>query len=606
MRWNSLAVRTFRAIAPSRMMAGLMSCGLLITAAGCQIPALRGAESGPVLPSDFRGKAEAANSANIGIDEFFSDPTLTQLIHDGFASNQELKIRNQEVQIASNEILSRRGAYLPFVSLGASGGLDKPSLYTPLGAAEDQLTYPGGGRFPDPLPNTRLSANLFWQIDIWRELRNARDAAMQRYCETVEARNYFVTTLVAEIADNYYELAALDKQLVFLNQTIELQEQSLEVAKAQKAAARGTELGVQRFLAEVRKNESQRLIVQQQIIEVENRINFLVGRYPQFVDRVGWDFISLDSTPLNVGVPAQLLSNRRDIRAAERELAAAGLDILVARAHFYPRLDISANIGFEAFNPKYLFDPEAFIAGVAGDLVAPLINKKAIQAEYMNANARQLQAVYEYQRTILNAFTEVVNSMSKVENYRQSVQIKQEQVHALEESVRVASDLFQSARAEYVDVLFSQRDLLEARTNLIETKQQQLSAIVKAYQALGGGYLISNSGHGFADLYCPNMELQPNGVPCPVAPGYQMLSTTPGEATLPPSPVEAGMPPAADADEPTPVPDDAAPQPAPEAAAAPMPATWTPTPATARAGSSPPPPPDSADPPDADSGKASL
>lgn len=202
-------------------------------------------------------------------------------------------------------------------------------------AAEDQLTYPIGGRFPDPLPNVRLSADLFWRIDIWRELRNARDAAMQRWCEAIEARNYFVTRLVAEIAENYYELAGLDKRLEFLNQTIEIQQQSLKVAKAQKEAARGTELGVQRFLAEVRKNESQRLIVRQRIIEVENRINFLVGRYPQSVDRVSWDFISLDSRALQVGVPAQPLLNRRDIRAAERELAASGLDVLVARAHFF-------------------------------------------------------------------------------------------------------------------------------------------------------------------------------------------------------------------------------------------------------------------------------
>ena len=231
---------------------------------------------------------------------------------------------------------------------------------------------------------------------------------MQRYVEAIEARNYFITQLVAETAENYYELAALDQRLAFLDQTIEIQAQSLEVAKSQKAAARGTELGVQRFLAEVRKNESQRFIVRQRIIEIENRINFLVGRYPQPVDRASWNFINLDSRVLNVGVPAQLLQNRRDIRAAERELAAAGLDVLVARAEFFPKLALTASVGYEAFSPKYLFDPEAFIANAAGELVAPLINRQAIRAEYLNANARQLQAVYEYQQTVLDAFTEVV------------------------------------------------------------------------------------------------------------------------------------------------------------------------------------------------------
>lgn len=501
------------------------------------------------MPNDFNGKSSAENTAQVGIDEFFNDPVLTNLIYEGLASNQELKIRNQEVQIARNEILSRRGAYLPFVSVGARGGFDRTSRYTPLGAAEDQLTYPGGGRFPDPLGNVGLSANLFWQVDIWRQLRNARDSATQRYVEAVEARDYFVTRLVAEVAENYYELASLDKRLVFLDQTIEIQKQSLQVAEAQKEAARGTELGVQRFLAEVRKNESQRLIVQQRIIEVENKINFLAGRYPQRVAREQWDFINLDSRILNVGVPAQLLQNRRDIRAAERELAASGLDVQVARANFYPQLNISAGVGFEAFNPRYLFDPGAFIANTAGDLVAPLINKKAIRAEYQSANARQLQAAYDYQRTVLNAFTEVVNRMAKVENYRQSVLIKQGQVKALEESVSVATNLFQNARAEYVDVLLSQRDLLEARTALIETKQQQLSAIVNAYQALGGGYLLTSGGTTYADIRCLPPEMLPSMLPMgeetPVPlPGNETLPVPPGGDSLMPAPLAPAADPA--------------------------------------------------------------
>lgn len=518
---------------------GLLAC-LLLTVTGCRIPSLCCAEKGATLPEDFNGAASSASSAHTGIVEFFNDPILTQLMIQGLVQNQELRIRNQEVQIASNEIMARRGAYLPFVSLGARGGMDRTSRYTPLGAAEDQLTYPGGGRFPDPLPNVRLSADLFWDLDIWRALRNSRDAAMQRYIEAIESRNFLVTKLVADTADNYYELAALDKRMVFLDQNIKLQEQSLEVAKAQKAAARGTELAVQRFLAEVRKNESQRLIVRQSIIEAENRINFLVGRYPQPVERQSWDFIQLDSRMLSVGVPAQLLQNRRDVRAAERELAASGLDVLVARARFYPRLALTASVGYEAFNPRYLFDPGAFVANAAGELVAPLINRAAIRADYLSANARQIAAVYDYQRTLLNAFTEVVNNMAKVENCRRSVEIKQGEVKALEESVEVARNLFNApireefARVEYVDVLLATRDLLEARTALVETKQQQLSAIVNAYQALGGGFLISNDGGQFTDLFCLPPGVQPHDIIATPAPEHIIEPPAPNEEQLPP------------------------------------------------------------------------
>jgi outer membrane protein TolC len=116
-----------------------------------------------------------------------------------------------------------------------------------------------------------------------------------------------------------------------------------------------------------------------------------------------------------------------------------------------------------------------------------LINKAAIKADYLSANASQLQALYDYQRIVLNAFTEVINRMSMVQNYTKSLEIKRQQLQALEASVDVASKLFQNARVQYIDVLFAQRDLLDARMVFIETKREQLSAIVNTYQALGGG-----------------------------------------------------------------------------------------------------------------------
>jgi len=416
---------------------------------------------------------------------------LTCLIDQALAGNRELKILNEEVQIAKNEILARQGAYLPFVTIGAGVGLEKYSRFTIEGASLKDDPYLPGKHFPESLPNFLGGLNFFWQLDIWRELRNARDAAKQRYLAACERRNYFVTRLVAEIAENYYNLMALDKRLEILDQIIELQEQSRKIAKARMEAARGTELPVQRFQAEVRKNESEKLIVKQEIVQTENRINFLVNRFPQPVERKSTGFFDLTIHTLSVGVPAQLLLNRPDIRQAERELEAAGLDVKVARAHFFPRLDITAGVGYQAFSPQYLFwTPDALIYNVAGNLVAPLINKKAIQAEYKSANARQLETVYNYQRVILNAFTEVINRMSRVENYSKSIEIKKQQLESLQASVDAASKLFQNARVEYLEVLLAQRDLIDARTVLIETKKEQLSAIVNTYQALGGGDLL--------------------------------------------------------------------------------------------------------------------
>jgi NodT family efflux transporter outer membrane factor (OMF) lipoprotein len=484
-----------------RVLARAVACGVLLVLPSCGIPPLRQAEPGPPLPPTFNGAAGPDNSARLGVQEFFKGPTLTRLIGQALAGNRELKILNEEVQIAGNEVLARRGAYLPFLGFRGGVGLDKPSLFTPLGAAEKDLEYLPGKHFPDPLPDFLLRLNFLWQLDIWRELRNARDAAWQRYLAACERRNYFVTRLVAEIAEHYYRLMALDQRLETLDQTIALQEQSLKLARARMEAARGTELAVRRFEAEVRKNRSEKLIVRQDIVEAENRINFLVNRFPQPVERQSAGFLDLNVHALSVGVPPQLLQNRPDVRQAERELEAAGLDVKVARAHFFPRLDITGGVGYEAFSPKYLFwTPDALIGNVAADLTGPLINKRAIKAEYLSANARQLQAVYNYQRVILNAFTEVVNRLSMVANYSNSIEIKKGQLESLRASVDAATKLFQNARVEYVEVLLAQRDLLEARMVLIGTKQQQLTAIVNAYQALGGGSItIATPGPSHPD-----------------------------------------------------------------------------------------------------------
>jgi outer membrane protein, multidrug efflux system len=471
-------------------VATAFACGLLLLVLpGCGIPRLNGPKPAPPVPPTFDGWTSEENSSQVPIAEFFNDQNLIRLVDQALFSNQQLRILAQDITIANNEVWRRSGAYLPFVTFGSSASLDKLSTFTPQGADLSQIVAPNGRPFPNPLPDFLVAANITWQIDIWRQLRNARDAQGLRYLGTVDGRNYVVTRLVAEIAENYYRLMGLDNQLETLDRTIALQEQSLKIAQAQKEGARGTELGVQRFLAEVRKNQSQKLIIYQEIIETENRINFLCGRYPQRVDRISAQFIDLQLQALSVGVPSQLLQNRPDIRQAERELEAAGLDVRIARADFFPKLLISSGVGYEAFNTKYLFQtPESLIYNVAGGLVAPLVNRRAIQAEYLNANARQLQALYDYQRTILNAFTEVVNRVSKVQNYTQSIALKKQQLASLESAVDVAGKLFQNARVEYIDVLFAQRDRNEARIVLIETKQEQLSAIVNAYQALGGGW----------------------------------------------------------------------------------------------------------------------
>ena len=298
-----------------------------------------------------------------------------------------------------------------------------------------------------------------------------------------------VTNLIAEIATSYYELLALDNQLAIIHQNIDIQNNALRIVRLQKEATKVTELAVRRFEAQVLNTQSLQYNIQQRIIETENRINFLVGRYPQTVARSSQDFGNLVPANIHTGLPSQLLANRPDIRQAEQELAANKLDVQVAKARFYPSLGISAGLGYQAFNPLYLLKtPQSLILSLAGDLTAPLVNKNAIKASYFNANAKQIQAVYNYERTLLNAYIEVANQMAKIGNLEKTYDTKSKEVQALTQSITISNNLFSSARADYMEVLLTQRDAIEARFDLVETKMQQMNAVVNIYRALGGGW----------------------------------------------------------------------------------------------------------------------
>jgi NodT family efflux transporter outer membrane factor (OMF) lipoprotein len=430
---------------------------------------------------------DSTNTARTRWFNFYKDDNLKALIDTALKNNQELNILLQEINVARNEALARKGAYLPFVGIGAGAGVEKSGRFTRNGAVDDNLDIAPGQRIPDPLTDFAIGLNASWEVDIWKKLRNSRKSAIFTYLATAEGRNFAITNLVAEIANSYYELMALDNQLDILRQNIEIQQNALEIVKLEKAAARVTELAVRRFEAEVLKNQGRQYYIMQRITETENRINFLTGRFPQPIQRNSQTFANLIPDSVRAGIPAQLLQNRPDIRQAERQLAAAKLDVKVARAQFYPSLNIMAGVGYQAFNPAYLIKPESMLYTLAGELMAPLINRNAIKAAYYSATSRQVQAAFNYERTILNGYVEVANQVSNIANLKRSYDFKTKQVQALTQSIDISTGLFKSARADYMEVLMTQRDALEARFELVETKMQQMNAMVNIYRALGGG-----------------------------------------------------------------------------------------------------------------------
>jgi multidrug efflux system outer membrane protein len=475
-----------RDLKPSSLSLLVLLVGL---AGGCVAPELddpaRDVEL--ALPDRFSGddavRAAEANLADQVAADYFEDAHLVNLIEAALANNQELQIAVQEVVIAYNEARARTGEYLPRLGVGAGVGLEKVGETTSQGASDL------ANGVPEDLLDFRVGLAATWELDVWGRLRDGARASMFEYLASVEGQHFLVTNLVAEIANSYYELIALDAQLTVLRENIALQSDALEIVRLEKRAARVTELAVQRFEAEVLRNRALQFDLEQRIVETENRVNFLVGRYPGPVERSASSLSDALPDLVQTGIPADLLRNRPDVAGAELRLAAAQLDVDAARKAFLPSLSLEAGLGYESYEfDSLLRTPESLFFGVGAGLFAPLLNRRALEALHSSANAMQWQAVLEYEQAVLAAYTEVVNQLSMIENLGRRLELQEQQVELLVRAIDVSGTLFQSARADYAEVLLTRRDALDARMELIETRLRQRQALVGVYRALGGGW----------------------------------------------------------------------------------------------------------------------
>lgn len=470
-----------------RIVKYLFAVSAILCLAACKVPAITSKEEDKTVPVSFTSSQDTTNIARVPWRQYFTDPNLIALIDTALQNNQELNITLQEIEMSKNEIMQRRGEYLPFVNIRAGAAVDRAGKYTWDGFSEEDLkANPDKG--PKYVGDFIGGAFFSWELDVWKKLRNAQKSAVLRMASNVEGRNFMITQIIAEIASSYYELMALDNQLQIIEQNITLQSNVLKIIRQQKEAAKVTQLAVNRFEAQLLNTQNLQYEIKQQITEAENRIRYLTGKYTPVIERNSAAFNTMPVDDMQTGVPAQLLVNRPDIRQAELDIAAAKLDVQVARANFYPSFSLQAGLGFQAFNPLYLIRPASILYNLAGDMMAPLVNKNAITATYYNANAQQTQAVFKYQQTILNAYTEVLNQIAKAANFKTSYAFKAKEVDILLQSVGISNNLFNSARADYMEVLLTQREALESKMQLIEIRMKQLSAKVNIYKALGGGW----------------------------------------------------------------------------------------------------------------------
>jgi NodT family efflux transporter outer membrane factor (OMF) lipoprotein len=399
--------------------------------------------------------------------EYFVDTDLRRLIESALENNFDLKIAAQRIQGARARVEAAGGRLLPRVDLAADAGGTHPS---------DLVDY-------DYFVGFRAS----WELDLWGRFRHMRDAAIQRLMASFEGRHLVQTALVGDVCSAYYELLALDANLVIIEDSIRLEERALEAVRVQRTVGAANELAVRQFEAQLENLRALKLEMDTRIIENESIINGLIGREPQTIERGSVSLVEARLPELALEVPAAYLTHRPDVRQAELELRAAQADVESARAAFLPTTAITGFLSLQSFRSESLFDSESVGHSVVASVLAPILNKSAIQAEYDGADAVQREALYAYQQTLTTATLEVHSQIATISLLEEAGVRKTREVGLLEESARTAEELFRMGNAGYFEVLNVQQNGLRAKLELVDFKKRQLQSAVALYRALGGG-----------------------------------------------------------------------------------------------------------------------
>lgn len=441
------------------------------------------------IPSSFQDTLSKNSIADINWRQLFNDSYLVSLIDTALVNNYDLQMAFHRIESVHSEVMFAKGRLLPTIAGASWFGQERVGEYSVDWAGNEGGTFLSGDPLRPTYNDLYLGITSSWEIDVWGKLKNKKRAALSNYLSSIEGRNFIISNLVAEIAILYYELIASDNALEVIQKTIEKQNEALGIVKSKKEVGQANELEVQQFQVQLYDLKSREQETLQEIKLLENSINFLLGRFPQAIDRNRQKLFEQVPETLSAGIPSQMLANRPDIREAELLLQASKFDVLSAKAEFYPSFNINAGIGFKAFNPRFLFiSPESIAYSAFGSLAAPLINRKAIRAAFNSAKANQLEAMYNYQKAILNGYVEVANELSNIEYLQEINMLKQQQNDVLILSVETSGDLYRYGRASYLEVLLAQQNSLETQLELINTTKQQRISTVNIYKALGGGW----------------------------------------------------------------------------------------------------------------------
>ena len=418
------------------------------------------------LYRDLEETRDTASIATLGWRNLFSDKNLQALIEKGLERNTNLRVAHIRVKAAEAVLMNARLSYLPSVVLTPDGSISGTE------GAKAIKTY-------------NLAASASWEIDLFGKVTNAKREALAALEGSRAYRQAVETQLIATIANSYYMLLMLDRQLIISEQTLITWKETEHSIEALKRAGKSNDAAVLQAKANRLALEASVVSIRKSIRETENVLSALLADTSHDIMRGALQKQQFPDT-LSAGLPIQLLANRPDVRQAEWNLAQAYYATNAARSAFYPSLTLSGSTGWTNNVGGVVVNPGSWLFSAVGSLMQPLFNKGTNIANLRQAKARQEEALLLFQQSLLDAGKEVNNALTRWQSARIRMDYVNQQIMTLQEAVRKTELLMQHTSTNYLEVLTARQRLLGAELTQAQDKFEEIQGVIDLYHAVGG------------------------------------------------------------------------------------------------------------------------
>lgn len=430
-------------------------------------------------PGSFRGSTLLATNslADLSWWNLFKDETLQKLIRIALTNNYDLRMAISRVEQARALVMQRRAEFFPQLNYGGSVSRGK-------NAVAGNPVYANGGRTDNFLAVGQAS----WELDLWGRIRRLNESARAQYLASQEGRRDVTISLISMIAQNYFQLLALDRQLEIAHESTNSFGESLRIFRLRQQGGTVSKLETSSAQAALSSSEATVPQLERQIFLQENLINVLLGLNPGTVPRTHPLSDQHLDISVPVGLPSALLERRPDIREAEQMLRSANAQVGVAVANFFPNFSLTGLFGQVSPEASAFTSGGANAWSMAANVSGPLFHGGALRGQYLQAKAQRDQAELQYKSSVLSAIQEVSNALVSHQKYAEESLYQANAVAAYQDAVHYANERYKAGRSAYYELLQEQQLLFPAENAFVQAELNQLLAIVQLYRALGGGW----------------------------------------------------------------------------------------------------------------------